>query len=814
MRRVSLGLILLALILIPVVGLTYLWNDGPPGPRTLSHTLTSGEVLARSWIVEHDGLDAVRILIRPGDQASGKLRVRVGIETDFSQQFHTQFIEVDKNLMGEPLEFSMPVQLQSRGRRVEVSLHWAGDGELLVGGDPRQIVYKGRTTLNGEVLDIPMWLELDYDRGARSRGWRSFVGFAAGQLLAMFWLLTIPGAALLTGLWRGWGGYDRLAQIVLSTAAGLAIYPILLIWARLMGWAPGSSLSWLVPVLSLGFLAWRDRHDPRVTRRLHYSRTSLRNQFIFAVVILLLVASRLGIPYSLETPMWGDSVHHTLITQLLIDNGGLFDSWLPYANLDSFTYHFGFHSFAANLHGLSSLPADQAVLWAGQLLNLLAVLVLYPLAARVSGRQEAGMLAVIVAGLAINMPNYYTNWGRYTQLAGQVLLLAFAVFAWELVQKNRGHRRTLLVAGVLLAGLALTHYRITVFAILFLLAAMFMEVRWRRLGPVFYKLFLLALLSAGLVLPWGLNVLSGKLIALIEAYATTPAADQSAALIQYNAIAPLETFLPIPVWIFFGLSAIWALIGRHKRAALILVWWALILLTANPGLLGLPGAGILTNFAVFLGAYIPASILISTVISEGFPIILAYSQGFVRRRWRWAVVVGVLEIVLLLTAFGTVARFDDINVRRHSLVMHADRIAATWLSENTNEDSLILVNSFFTVGEGSVVGSDAGWWLPYLADRNTTLPPITYSSESSPDAGYIAWVNALPALVLENGIDDPDVLELLAARGVTHVFIGARDGLIGNRRGPRLDLDGLRDTEHYLEVFELDGATVFEVQRR
>ncbi len=194
---------------------------------------------------------------------------------------------------------------------------------------------------------------------------------------------------------------------------------------------------------------------------------------LLVIVLVLLVAGRFQVADSLDVPLWGDSYHHTMIAQLLVDNGGLFDSWQPYAEMQTFTYHFGFHTAVAALHWFSGLALPQAVVWAGQLLNVLAVLALYPLAVRLGGSRWAGVAAVLLAGLIAPMPSYYVNWGRYTQLAGQAILPAAIYLSWVAVADQRPagtnaagtmRRRIgwpfLILPWVALAGVGLTHYRI------------------------------------------------------------------------------------------------------------------------------------------------------------------------------------------------------------------------------------------------------------------------------------------------------------------------------------------------------------------
>src|SRR4030066_2372836 len=75
------------------------------------------------------------------------------------------------------------------------------------------------------------------------------------------------------------------------------------------------------------------------------------------------------------------------------------------------------------------------MLWTGQLLNILAIISLYPLAYKITKNRWAGVLAILVAGLLSPMPMSYVNWGRYTQLAGQVILPVSIWTGWSLLDR-------------------------------------------------------------------------------------------------------------------------------------------------------------------------------------------------------------------------------------------------------------------------------------------------------------------------------------------------------------------------------------------
>ncbi|MEP7198818.1 MAG: hypothetical protein ABI874_03270, partial [Chloroflexota bacterium] len=52
-----------------------------------------------------------------------------------------------------------------------------------------------------------------------------------------------------------------------------------------------------------------------------------------------------------------------------------------------------------------------------QVVNVFAILALVPLATRLTHNRWASVGVVLLAGLLFHMPNMYSDWGRYSQLA-------------------------------------------------------------------------------------------------------------------------------------------------------------------------------------------------------------------------------------------------------------------------------------------------------------------------------------------------------------------------------------------------------------
>src|SRR5207237_10465538 len=118
-----------------------------------------------------------------------------------------------------------------------------------------------------------------------------------------------------------------------------------------------------------------------------------------------------------------------------------------------------------------------------------------------------------------------------------------------------------------------------------------------------------------------------------------------------NSFVNLDLY-PVWLWMLGGLSLALGLWRRDRRVALLGLWGFLVLLAANPQWLHLPGQGALTNFAVFVVAYLPFGLLVGSG--------LAWLAG----RWpRWAPL-GLLLLVVLAGALGARQRLADFQHRQ------------------------------------------------------------------------------------------------------------------------------------------------------
>jgi hypothetical protein len=419
------------------------------------------------------------------------------------------------------------------------------------------------------------------------------------------------------------------------------------------------------------------------------------------------------------------------------------------------------------------------------------------------------------------MPMFYVNWGRYTQLNGQVILLSSIYLVWVTLKSENPGWRLIFLSAITLAGIALSHYRILVFVILFFLAFFLFEAERNKWISITLRIFWFGLGAGILFFPWFMHVFSGNVMRILYGLITTLPQTASAQNPPSNSIGDLLTYLPAVIWVLLPISLGWGLWKHKKDIAILGLWWFFILLAANPQWFGIPGAGALGSFTVLIATYIPASLIIGAF--AGWLVELTeirYASSHQSTELKISSWIKFLSMtVLMFPAFlimvaglwGTHKRLGDVNLSMHALALRPDVRAAYWIKEHLPQNALFLVNSFFAFNDTVVVGSDGGWWLPLLALRQTTLPPLNYGFERGPKSEYIEWVNALTYEIQTRGINDPNVLTMLDKRNVTHVYIGQQQGKV-NYNGPYWLKPGeLLSSPFYRPVYHQDRVWIFEV---
>ncbi len=804
------GLLLLTLAGCQFSGNTLVDADQKSWDGQSSASLEPGQPVGQTFVARHGGLEGIEFFLIPtistGQAVTLHLRSGPQAETELA----TATLQLPPGAAPAFYRFVFPSREASHGQYYyafldipEPGLSAAlGPGDAYLDGAAHQAHRPLEAQTTFRLVYAPRQVALDLLRAAWS---------GLGLLAAAALLFVVPGWALLD--WSLPGRSLSWAEALgLAIGISLALYPVFFLWTDLINLHLGTWYAWLPAILGAVSLLWRHRSRlPSLPRRGSFSlrgekRTdwtrpgNLWPNLALLALLGLVFGVRLLAVRSLDAPMWGDSYQHTMIVQLLADNKGLFDSWLPYTAIDRFTYHFGFHSATSALRWLTGWSAPEVTLWMGQLLNGFAVVALYPLAVRVTGSRWGGTWAVLLAGLLLSMPMFYVNWGRYTQLAGLTILPAAVWLTWEIVDSPGRNWRPPFLAALVAGGLALTHYRILIFYILFVVvlvgALLSQRKAWRE--PLL-RLIAVAFGGGLLFFPWFLNALGSNFVGVFWKQATTLPDQAGSYAWTYNALGDPARFLAPGWWLLMVLGLGLGLWQRQRGVALAGLWWLLLLIATNPAWLALPGTGVISNFALFISVYMPAGLF------SGF---LAARFGQLAATKVWASV--LLALVLVLLGFwGLGDRMADVRPEDHALVTRPDLRAATWIQANTPPEARFLVNSFFAYAGGALVGSDGGWWLPLLANRSNTVPPLNYITDLPPDAEYRQRINTLQHQVKEHGLDNPATIALLREEKVTHVYLGQRQGAVNSPPDQAIDPTRLLESSNYDLVYHEDRVWIF-----
>ena len=769
--------------------------------------LSASHTVGQTLVSEEAGLTGIEVFLEPDNDlapaAGGVIVLHLRSDPRAGADLAQARLPLESITRGAYYRFAFSPLVRSLRQDYYALFEMKGDGRVRVGHGPGKAYWRGALYQDGQPAEAQLAFRLVYAPVGAAWGLLTDALRWAWWLLLAALLVIVPGWALLGWLWPastelGWG-----EKLGLAAGIGCALYPILFLWTHLIGLRLGPLYAWL-PIaagsVGLGLLAWRNRGRLRAA----LSRAGLRAwwraggwpDLAFAGLMGVVFLTRWWIARPLDLPLWEDSFQHTMIAQLMVDNGGLFSSWAPYADLETFTYHFGFHALVAVFHWLSGLAIPQATLWAGQIVNVLAVLALYPLGVRMGGNRWGGVAAVLVGGLLSPYPNYYTNWGRYTQLVGQVLLPATVTVTWIIVETKARRAGLVMLGSLLVAGLALTHYRVLLMYGFFVVALLL--VWWREARQLVRPLIWLTASSVALALPWIISTAGGTLQAFVGSLVTTPAASVSRSMSDYNRGPNLRGY-PRGVWLAAALGLVVGWRQRRRATMLLVVWWGLLTIAANPAWFGLSGTGVLSNFTVFIAAYMGAASM------------AAAGGAWLTSPWlaRWRPVLA--SLLLAVGLWGARQRLGAVDAGGFMVASRPDQRAAAWIDSHLPTEARLLVNTYFTFSGTVAAGGDGGWWLPLMARRAVTTPPINHVFERGPRADYRAWVESLPIAMRENGVDAPAVLAMLRERGVSHVYIGQqRNAPYG---GPPLTLqpEKLLASSHFRPVYHQDRVWVFEV---
>jgi len=774
---------------------------------TAAPLIAASQTVGQTFVSHYSRLSAVEqlLVVYPDDgsppDAPRRLTFHLRSNPQDEADIVTLTVDTSNWKHNDPYRFSFPPQADSEGKTYYFFLDATEGNRTTVWRNSFDAYGEGTLHLNGQPGEGDLHFKTYYNYNLASMArdvWRGLLG-GAWLILPLLALFTLPGY-LLHSLMPFESELDPLEHLALAVGLSLALAPLGLLLCSALGIALNGTRVLIAAVaLSIGAL-WRLASTG--FRDLRRWRSSTDRPFIVAFLFVFLVSLLVRFLHirSLVVPAWIDSVHHTLITQLIVAEGGVPQSYEPLLPIGEFIYHFGFHSLVAAFHWLTGLEIPRAMLIVGQVINGLMVLSAYLLVKCLTGRRLAGLFGSLIVGLISLMPAYYVSWGRYTQLTGLALLPTAVVFTMRSVGRSPtcSHRRpgfgktsslqspicnlqppTLVLAAVSVAGLLLTHYRVLIFYACFVLAYLLYETFACRGQPsVFLRYWgraaMISLLAALLTLPWLVN-----LVRALLPLATLPSRMQGAP--SYN----VASYDLIMIGRNQGLIALsicgflWGLYKRERAVILTALWVALVVLITNPTVLGFSSTWLINNASLAIALFVPFAILGSYFLAS-----LQYSipnTQYPISNLKHLMLAIAIALVALWGAGGMLSIVNPATV----LATRDDMAAMDWICRHAPSDARFLINVRHWQG-GTYVGNDGGYWIPLLTGRDTILAPAVYIYGS---AEYVKGINDLAEEIVaiesfdevegrRSSRDFPRTRQLLDDNGVTHVYIGARGGSI------------------------------------
>lgn len=621
-------------------------------------------------------------------------------------------------------------------------------------------------------------------------------------LLALFFL---PGSALLV-LSRTWSYWSGLQRYLVAVGLSIAFYPVLFYGVRfllpqaVLGPGVMGGILLAAAVITLWGI-WQHRL---------FSLRFDSLEWAAIAIIGLTFASRFWFVAVYSFPAWSDSLHHTLLTQLVAENGRLPTTLEPYFPNLLDMYHLGLYAISGTVGMLVPVPAHTALLWTAQMLNALCGVGLYLALDRYAGRTGA-VVGLAIAGLFSAHPALWVNWGRFTQLSSQVILLFAWVFTLESVRqatsgKGNGWSQTawfVFFSALSTAALFLLHFRVAIFYLPLLLLSL-LAVCWRAEGTAVYwriskRLAAIGALSLLLVLP----VLAAAATVYFSTRATVNPNVPAEVVEEFRRnyyIFPLSTvpYLAAPVWLLAlgGLAGLVGLWRRHWLILVTLVWLLLLIIMGNLYLLNIPALNV-TNFgAILIMFYLPLGLLIGGAVAVIRPLLPTTPTTY--QSW---LTKGLIALLLLASLPAAHARATTVEAYRH-FVTPADLVAMTWIEANVPADALFAINTYFWLPQFAH-GTDAGYFLPYLTGHQIVTSSML-SDGLTRDYRQQALRRSEATEALKT---DLGALEEMFQLGITHIYIGAR----GNFADTGLQRDFLLLSDRVELLFEHEGAVVLGI---
>ncbi len=755
-------------------------------------TLSTGMTLGQTFVARHGGLTSIELYLIPDKSAVGELRLHLRASHLETADIVTSTIAIGPNAPAGYYRFTFAPILHSHTQYyyayIEPASGFPGAVQVpcaAVEAYADGTLYRGHIPLSAQAAFrlqyAPLFIALDL--GLMMLGW---IGYG----LAAMGILFFSGYALVRG-WMRRAKLDFTLTLIVSAVAALSAWMVFLVWIDL---SPLSLSSWSVRALVgvvgvIGLYAfYRDRD--LWWKRAYWLGEHPSSTLLLWVIILAGIAFRLFLGRSMVMLPGSDTYHHTLIAQLFADQGGLPDSYEPYAPMLSFSYHFGFHSIVALFRWLFGTELLLTTKTTALVLNGAIAATAALLSERLTGERKAGIVTTALLGLIMISPFCLLRWGRFTQTTGMLFLpVAMLSLLDDVFPKWRA-------AGLFIAGLVFAHFRLFFFWLMWATLLGFVHLisrRWGMLKPWYRK----AITSFIFCLPYLLRL-------AVNLYDPDGLKIHYPLLSGYNdVIQRLETSVVlfrtnpfILAILFFGLLGL-VVLKRHRfHVGLLIMWSGLLLLGASLEQMGIGG-----SFWELKTVTLTLAVPLAVVAGVGC------AQWLQQRVFSFPLSKALLLIVFLAFALIALADFPGILVSGLHYLHPGSLVDMQWIEAHTAQDDRFI--SFSTDVEwspGWIIGIDEGYWVPLLAQREMAVPPMIYPHEFVNLTRLTQDIQLCQTLnLLSRELRWQEIGQVLAANNVRFLFWDSTHHAI--------DLESLELDTNLRSVYLRDRVIILEVAK-
>ncbi len=685
------------------------------------------------------------------------------------------------------------------------------DDEIIVHGRLEDSYAAGQAYQNRQAFNADLAFRVTYFYGTKEFVQDIIRLTTQGEFIFLVLaVLLIPGYAMVR-LFHLNKLYTASEQLAFSVGLSLSIVPIIYLYGTRLGITltlkniQFIGISFLVMIIMMWMIDRSYQHLVKFIKhpiqyfQKNINRNALAGFLRFSLLLGILLIGyiiRVVMIRDLATPAWVNSIHHGLITRLIMDNGTLPNTYYPYMDIESTLYHPGFHSTLAAFLKLSGMNISQGMLFFGQVLNAAASLSVYLLAVTFTRRHTAGLFAALIASAFTAMPAYYTSWGRYPQLAGLIILpIPIALMLTLNSRSDKKQNFFLLFCGAIaITGLFLVHYRVAAFLACLFTAWVITELTFRRssfrriIKTYAKHFFILGLFTIILASLWLIPAVRDTFLPRI-----IPA--HSEASLNFFSDFSWHYLTPVfgkQVIVIAIIGAAWALLNKQKLASTIIGWVFLLFFLANFDALNLPGGSFINNSSVTIMLFMPLSVMAGHLIEQ----LISHWRYIFNDRGHYLVVLALLIPIAYMTMKGSQQLISILNPST-LLSRQSDLTAIQWIDQNIPDDKLILINPF-SWGYGLFAGSDGGAWIPALAGNQTIPPPVLYGLGSDTQKTYI---NQACQEIIRLGTSPDKLWDYLMAMNIEYIYVGARGGFISP--------ETLSSNPHFEPIYHQENTWLF-----